>query len=230
MLRRVTKARSPLFHAVEARYPRTCRVCRLRKLSRNCRASSWPLALPTDRARASATLFAETHRDGVATHGLNRFPRFVRQIKAGRVKPDASPVRGRPLRTVGAVGRAARPGQPERDGSDRSRDRAGARARAWAGGAAQHESLDARRHLRLAGRTRRLRVHRLDQHDAQHARLGRCRIPGSETTRSSSRSRAATRRSCSTWRCRSSRTASWSGCSCAASRCRFPADTTRTDR
>ena len=44
------------------------------------------------RAHASATLFAETHRDGVATHGLNRFPRFVRQIKAGRVKPDASPV------------------------------------------------------------------------------------------------------------------------------------------
>jgi 3-dehydro-L-gulonate 2-dehydrogenase len=44
------------------------------------------------RAHGAATLFAETHRDGVATHGLNRFPRFVRQIKAGRVKPDASPV------------------------------------------------------------------------------------------------------------------------------------------
>jgi 3-dehydro-L-gulonate 2-dehydrogenase len=43
------------------------------------------------RARASATLFAETHRDGVASHGLNRFPRFVRQIKAGVVRPDAEP-------------------------------------------------------------------------------------------------------------------------------------------
>ena len=41
---------------------------------------------------ASATLFAETHRDGVASHGLNRFPRFVRQIKAGVVRPDAEPV------------------------------------------------------------------------------------------------------------------------------------------
>jgi 3-dehydro-L-gulonate 2-dehydrogenase len=50
------------------------------------------LGFADDRARASATLFAETHRDGVATHGLNRFPRLVRQIKAGRVKPDASPV------------------------------------------------------------------------------------------------------------------------------------------
>jgi 3-dehydro-L-gulonate 2-dehydrogenase len=50
------------------------------------------LGFSDDRARASATLFAETHRDGVATHGLNRFPRFVRQIKAGRVTPDASPV------------------------------------------------------------------------------------------------------------------------------------------
>jgi 3-dehydro-L-gulonate 2-dehydrogenase len=50
------------------------------------------LGFAEDRARACATLFAETHRDGVATHGLNRFPRFVRQIKAGRVRPDASPV------------------------------------------------------------------------------------------------------------------------------------------
>jgi 3-dehydro-L-gulonate 2-dehydrogenase len=50
------------------------------------------LGFADDRALASATLFAEAHRDGVATHGLNRFPRFVRQIKAGRVKPDASPV------------------------------------------------------------------------------------------------------------------------------------------
>jgi 3-dehydro-L-gulonate 2-dehydrogenase len=44
------------------------------------------------RARQSATLFAETHRDGVASHGLNRFPRFVRQIKAGVVRPGAEPV------------------------------------------------------------------------------------------------------------------------------------------
>ena len=37
-------------------------------------------------------MFAETHRDGVASHGLNRFPRFVRQIKAGVVRPAAEPV------------------------------------------------------------------------------------------------------------------------------------------
>ena len=50
----------------------------------------WAFRAP--RARQSATLFAETHRDGVASHGLNRFPRFVRQIKAGVVRPDAEPV------------------------------------------------------------------------------------------------------------------------------------------
>ena len=44
------------------------------------------------RARQSATLFAETHLDGVASHGLNRFPRFVRQIKAGVVRPNAEPI------------------------------------------------------------------------------------------------------------------------------------------
>ena len=46
-----------------------------------------------DKARHSATLFAETHQDGVTSHGLNRFPRFVRQIKAGIVRPDAEPVK-----------------------------------------------------------------------------------------------------------------------------------------
>ena len=45
------------------------------------------------RARQSATLFAETHLDGVASHGLNRFPRFVRQVRAGVVHVDAEPTR-----------------------------------------------------------------------------------------------------------------------------------------
>lgn len=51
------------------------------------------LGFSPERARQSATLFAETHLDGVASHGLNRFPRFVRQIKAGIVQPQAEPVR-----------------------------------------------------------------------------------------------------------------------------------------
>jgi len=45
------------------------------------------------RAHQSATLFAETHLDGVASHGLNRFPRFVRQVRAGVVHVDAEPTR-----------------------------------------------------------------------------------------------------------------------------------------
>jgi 3-dehydro-L-gulonate 2-dehydrogenase len=51
------------------------------------------LAFAPARARHSATLVAETHQDGVTSHGLNRFPRFVRQIKAGIVRPDAEPVK-----------------------------------------------------------------------------------------------------------------------------------------
>lgn len=50
------------------------------------------LGFTEEKARRSATLFAETHQDGVISHGLNRFPRFVRQIKAGIVRPDAEPV------------------------------------------------------------------------------------------------------------------------------------------
>lgn len=46
-----------------------------------------------ERAAASALLFAEASRDGVHSHGLNRFPRFVRNIRDGLVDPSATPVK-----------------------------------------------------------------------------------------------------------------------------------------
>jgi len=45
------------------------------------------------RAELCARLFAETDRDGVYTHGLNRFPRFMEMIGRGIVDVGASPVR-----------------------------------------------------------------------------------------------------------------------------------------
>ena len=44
------------------------------------------------RADLCARLFAEASRDGVASHGLNRFPRFLRMIASGVVDVDATPV------------------------------------------------------------------------------------------------------------------------------------------
>ncbi len=44
-----------------------------------------------ERAELCARLFAETSRDGVYTHGLNRFPGFIADIKKGRIKSDARP-------------------------------------------------------------------------------------------------------------------------------------------
>ncbi|MDE3199541.1 MAG: 3-dehydro-L-gulonate 2-dehydrogenase [Acidobacteriota bacterium] len=46
-----------------------------------------------ERAAACALLFAETTRDGVLTHGVARFPRFVATIRNGSVDPAAEPVR-----------------------------------------------------------------------------------------------------------------------------------------
>ena len=43
-------------------------------------------------ARACAALFADATRDGVVTHGVNRFPVFVSQIDAGDIRVDAVPV------------------------------------------------------------------------------------------------------------------------------------------
>jgi 3-dehydro-L-gulonate 2-dehydrogenase len=49
------------------------------------------LGFTDERAELSARLFAETTRDGVYSHGVNRFPRFVAMIRNGSVDPAAEP-------------------------------------------------------------------------------------------------------------------------------------------
>ena len=44
-----------------------------------------------DRALQCAQVFTETSLDGIYTHGVNRFPRFVQYIKQGFIKVDAVP-------------------------------------------------------------------------------------------------------------------------------------------
>ncbi|MGV3585722.1 MAG: 3-dehydro-L-gulonate 2-dehydrogenase [Adhaeribacter sp.] len=44
-----------------------------------------------ERATLCAQLFSETDRDGVYSHGLNRFPRFMQYIQKGYVVPAAEP-------------------------------------------------------------------------------------------------------------------------------------------
>lgn len=43
------------------------------------------------KAHECATIFASNSRDGVYTHGLSRFPTFVKMVKDGYVLPDAEP-------------------------------------------------------------------------------------------------------------------------------------------
>ncbi len=45
-----------------------------------------------DRAARCARLFAESSRDGVYSHGLNRFPRFMEMIRQGIIDIHAKPV------------------------------------------------------------------------------------------------------------------------------------------
>jgi 3-dehydro-L-gulonate 2-dehydrogenase len=51
------------------------------------------LGLKGDRAALCARLFAETTRDGVYTHGVNRFPRFTATVRNGSVNVDAEATR-----------------------------------------------------------------------------------------------------------------------------------------
>ncbi|NYF89306.1 3-dehydro-L-gulonate 2-dehydrogenase [Tunturiibacter empetritectus] len=51
------------------------------------------LGLTEARATLCARLFAETTRDGIYTHGLNRFPRFVETIRNGSIDVYAEPTK-----------------------------------------------------------------------------------------------------------------------------------------
>ena len=51
------------------------------------------LGLRGDRAALCARLFAETTRDGVYTHGLDRFPRFADMVANGSIDVNAEPTR-----------------------------------------------------------------------------------------------------------------------------------------
>jgi 3-dehydro-L-gulonate 2-dehydrogenase len=46
-----------------------------------------------EKARTCASVFADNSLDGVYTHGVNRFPRFIKYVVEGHVRPDAEPVR-----------------------------------------------------------------------------------------------------------------------------------------
>ncbi|RGX54982.1 3-dehydro-L-gulonate 2-dehydrogenase [Anaerotruncus sp. AF02-27] len=55
-----------------------------------------------ERARKSATLFAENSLDGIYSHGVNRFPRVISYIEKGLIDVDAAPTF---MESVGAVER-----------------------------------------------------------------------------------------------------------------------------
>lgn len=43
------------------------------------------------KAEACATVFADTTQTGGYSHGVNRFPKFIQQLEAGDIKPEAEP-------------------------------------------------------------------------------------------------------------------------------------------
>src|SRR5438309_9811435 len=49
------------------------------------------LGFEQQRARLCAQLFADASWDGVYSHGLNRFPQFVRMIQTGVIAVDDGP-------------------------------------------------------------------------------------------------------------------------------------------
>jgi 3-dehydro-L-gulonate 2-dehydrogenase len=60
------------------------------------------LSFPVATADSCASIFAANSRDGVYSHGLNRFPVFVKHVQKGLIKADALPAL---LETNGAIER-----------------------------------------------------------------------------------------------------------------------------
>ena len=60
------------------------------------------LGLPPQGASLSASLIAETDRDGVRTHGIARLPRFAEMVRLGRIDARAEP---EPVASFGALER-----------------------------------------------------------------------------------------------------------------------------
>jgi 3-dehydro-L-gulonate 2-dehydrogenase len=51
------------------------------------------LGFPTDKANVCAHIFVENSLDGVYTHGVNRFARFVQYVKDGHIQIQAEPTK-----------------------------------------------------------------------------------------------------------------------------------------
>src|SRR6185295_2689290 len=87
--------------------------------------------MEADRAALSARLFAEASRDGVSSHGLNRFPRFMGMIRRGVVDVHARP---EPVAAHGALERWDGRGGPGNLNAHAAMARAIALARAHGAG------------------------------------------------------------------------------------------------
>src|SRR5262249_9798419 len=68
------------------------------------------LSMTRPRADLCARLFAEASRDGVASHGVNRFPRFLRMIANGSVDVHPAPALVQSFGALQPRGRCRGPG------------------------------------------------------------------------------------------------------------------------
>jgi LDH2 family malate/lactate/ureidoglycolate dehydrogenase len=109
-----------------------------------------------ERADQCARLFADSSRDGVASHGVNRFTRFVVMVRSGMVDVHARPVRVSTRGGTGAVGRRRGPGNLNAWSCMARAIELAREHGIGAVGPRQLQPLDARRQLRVAGRRRRL--------------------------------------------------------------------------
>ena len=119
-----------------------------------------------------AEIFTANSLDGVYTHGVNRFPRFIEYIRKGYIKIDAEPVLKNKIGSIEQWDGQLGPGPIEcTTGYNKSH---ATRFRKWIGmcSARQYQSLDAWWYIWLVCRAKRICIYRMDEYYCKHACLG----------------------------------------------------------
>ena len=129
-------------------------------------------AFDPEAANRCARLFAENTLDGVYSHGINRFPRFIKYVKEGYVRPNAKPEKKHRAGAIEQWDGCLGPGPlnaliaTERSMALSKESGIGCVALSntnhWMRGGA----------FRMEGGESRVCVHRLDEHDCEHAGVG----------------------------------------------------------
>ncbi len=127
---------------------------------------------PKKRADECAVIFTQNSIDGIYTHGINRFPRFVQYIQKGYVIPEAKPTLVHRFGGIEQWNGNLGAGPSNAIFATERAMKLASKIRYWLRSLSQYQPLDARRGVWLASGQSWFYVYRLDKYHREYACLG----------------------------------------------------------